>query len=153
MKTKPLFIAVCVLAVLTAFAWWRGGRSATHPEATASLTGQKLLSPDVLRAAARIRLSAANDERSVLLAKQPDGSWILPEYHGMPVDFEKLSHFTRNLLEGEVARHVTSNPERLARLELGKHRVVLLGEDGRSLWELEAGSNRDGGGQFYPLCR
>ncbi len=148
MNTKGLIAVVGVLGVLAAGLWWSSGRESAGGADPDSWAGKKLLAPEVLGAATEIELAAA-DGSKVVLRKEGE-NWVLPEYFGLPADFGKLSSFTRTLLEADVDRHVTSNPERIGRLELGANTVRLLGAEG-PVWELETGARGASAGQYVRI--
>lgn len=149
MKTKSLFLAVCFLAILSGLASWLTSRdSSTRANAAARTAGESLLEPDLLRDIDEIHIEGGADKKVVL--RKAEESWTLPEYFGLPVDFDKLSRFTTSLLDAEIARFVTSNPESLARLNLGKETVRLLGS-GDTTWKLQTGDSGRAGGNFVRI--
>ena len=126
MKLKSLFVAVLVLAALSGGAYLLN-RPAPPPAADARLQ-QPLVAANLIEQAARVRLSDAG--KTVELARQADGTWKVPSYHDMAADFSKLSGFVGNLTEAKLQRLVTSNPERIARLEELSQRPQPSGTDG-----------------------
>ncbi len=147
MKLKPLLILVLVLGAGASLAYWLSPGTG-QANARDLPAGGLFLKPDVLEQAQRIELSGSNGEQ-VILAKNERDRWVLPKHHGMPADFEKLGRFTRSLLDAGIDRQVTSNPERLARLELGRFHLVLLGTSNETLWEVELGGPGPSGGTFF----
>ena len=148
MKLKPILITVGILAVLAAIGWWIDKKGSGNKEDADSRTGQNLLAPETLSAAWRIVLSKDSESQSTVLQLGKDGTWVLPDYYELPVDFTKLQSLTRNLLEANIRRLVSRRSERLARLELENSRIVLLTEDGETLWNLEIGKSGPSGGYF-----
>lgn len=149
MKTKYLAITVVVLFILAGLAWWRGTTAGGTPSQADSLSGKPLVESDLLKETTWIEVSE-RDGPSVVMIEEGD-RWVLPEYYGIPVDFDYLSRFTRSLREGKIDRFVTSNPERLDRLDLGGVRVALKKTGGALLWEMEVGKGSDSGGLFIGL--
>lgn len=146
MKTTPLLITVILLAAGAGLGLWLADRSDATGSDPSPRVGEKLLAPETLESAREIQLLGDQGQPAVRLL-QADNEWTLPDYFGLPVDFNKLSSFTRSLLEADIERHVTSNPESLDRLELGRNSVRLLGEDDKA-WELQTGAQGSSGGQF-----
>jgi hypothetical protein len=145
MKLKSLVVAVLVLAALSGGAYLLN-RPAPPPAADARLQ-QALVAANLIEQAARVRLSDAG--KTVELARQADGTWKVPSYHDMAADFSKLSGFVGNLTEAKLQRLVTSNPERIARLEFKDTKIELLGADGKATFSLTLGKNPEtGGGRF-----
>ena len=67
----------------------------------------------------------------------------------MAADFSKLSGFVGNLTDAKLQRLVTSNPERIARLEFKDTKIELLGADGKVNFSVILGKNPEtGGGRF-----
>jgi hypothetical protein len=145
MKLKSLVVAVLVLAALSGGAYLLN-RPAPPPAADTRLQ-QALVAANLIEQAARVRLSDAG--KTVELARQPDGTWKVPSYHDMAADFSKLSGFVGNLTEAKLQRLVTSNPERIARLEFKDTKIELLGTDGKATFSVTLGKNPEtGGGRF-----
>jgi hypothetical protein len=67
----------------------------------------------------------------------------------MAVDFNKLSGFVGNLTDAKLQRLVTSNPERIARLEFKDTKIELFDADGKALLTVTLGKNPEtGSGRF-----
>jgi hypothetical protein len=147
MKLKPLLILVLLLGAAASLAYWLSPGTG-QANARDLPAGGHFLNPDVLDRAQRIELSGSNGEK-VILEKDARETWILPDQHGMPADFEKLGRFTRSLLDAGIDRRVTSNPERLARLELGRYHLVLYDASNERLWDVEFGGPGPSGGTFF----
>ena len=82
------------------------------------------------------------------LARQSDSTWRVASYHDMPADFAKLSTFVNNLTDAKLQRLVTSNPERIARLEFKDTKIELLDDSGKELWSATLGKSAETGGRF-----
>jgi hypothetical protein len=67
----------------------------------------------------------------------------------MPADFNKLSGLVGNLTDAKVQRLVTTNPERIGRLEFKDTRIELLDSADKVLISLLLGKNADVGGGRY----
>jgi len=113
MKLKTLALAVAILAVLSLAAYYL-----QRPPATAGSdprVHQPVFDAKLLEKTAKISL--ADQGKTVVLARQPDGKWVVPSYYDLPADFSKLSRFIDDLSGAKIQRLVTQNPERLARLD------------------------------------
>ncbi len=152
MKLKPLFTVIIVLAGVAAVAsWWRSSSCCSIKSGETSLVGKKLLDPDLLQQATQFEFKKSEDTVPLILQKSEGDRWILPDHYGLPVDFSKLNGVTESLLDGSVERLVTSSPDRIQRLELGKSKIILKKADGQTLWELETGTSGSTGGTFIRL--
>ena len=123
MKIKTLVVSIIVLAVLAAGAFLPQ-RPAPPPPADARLN-QPMVDRAVVEKAATLRIADAG--KVIELTRQADGSWKVPSYFDMAADFAKLSGFVGNLTEAKLQRLVTSNAERIARLEFKDTKVELIG--------------------------
>jgi len=144
MKLKSLVLVVAILAVLAMAAYYL-----QRPPVITNLDpriNQPVFDPKTLDKTAEIHLT--DQSKTVVLARQPDGKWIVPSYFDIPVDFSKLSRFIDDLANGRIQRLVTANPERLARLEFKDTSVALLDSDKHTLWMLTLGKDAEGGGRF-----
>lgn len=144
MKLKTLALTVACLAVLSALAWWFNRPPA--PAAADPRVGKPIVDAAVLSSAARLRLS--DQGKTVLLVRQPDGSWRVPSYFDLPADFSKLSGFTNDLSSAKIDRLVSADPEVLKRLEFKDTRIDILDGAGKPLWSLTIGKYADSGGRF-----
>jgi hypothetical protein len=109
-------------------------------------TKQPMFDAKALEKTAQIRLS--DQGKTVVLARQPEGKWIVPSYYDIPADFSKLSRFIDDLTSAKIQRLVTQNPERLARLEFKDASIALLDSTDQVLWRLTLGKDAEGGGRF-----
>ncbi|HTT56360.1 MAG TPA: DUF4340 domain-containing protein [Opitutaceae bacterium] len=144
MKLKTLASVVAVLAVLSAIAWYL--RRPPPPPAVDPRVGQPVLDGQVLAAAASVRLT--DQGKTVLLARQPDGKWRDTSYYDLPVDFDKLGHFTDDLTAAKVQRLVSRSPEVLARLGFKDTSIALLDAAGKEQWRVTLGKEAESGGRF-----
>lgn len=144
MKFRNLFLSVAVLAILSAIAFLLQRPSA--PANQDPRISQSVFDTKALEKTARIRL--ADQGKTVLLTKQPDGQWIDSSYFDLPADLSKLSRFTDDLSNARIQRLVTQNPERLARLDFKDTSIALLDSGDKELWLLTLGKSAEGGGRF-----
>jgi hypothetical protein len=144
MKLKPIVIAVAVLAVLSVVTFFVQ-RPAPPPSADARI-GQPLAAATTLAQAAKVRV--ADQGKTVLLVKQADGSWRVPSYYDLPADFAKLARLVGDLTEAKIQRLVTSNPERIDRLEFKDTQIAFLDPAEKELWAVTLGRNAERGGRF-----
>lgn len=145
MKLKTLIVSVLVLAALSAGAFLLR-RPAPPPSADARLN-QSLVDAATIEKAAKLRISDAG--KTIELTRQADGSWRVPSYHDMPADFSKLTGFVGNLTEAKLQRLVTSNPDRIARLEFKDTKIELLDGSGKVVFTVTLGKNPEtGSGRF-----
>jgi hypothetical protein len=144
MKLKTLALSVAILAVLSAVAYLL--QRPAPPAGADPRIGQSLLEAKAVEKAARIRLT--DQGKTAVLARQPDGKWLVSSYYDLPADFAKLSRFIDDLSTVKIQRLVTQNPERLARLEFKDTTIALLDPADKVLWTLTLGKDAEGGGRF-----
>jgi len=145
MKLRTLALTIAILAVLSV-AVFIARRPAPPPSADARL-GQPLADRAAIEKAAKLRL--ADKGKTATLVRQPDGTWRVSDYFDLPADFSKLSTFIGSLTDAKLQRLVTSNPERLARLEFKDTRIDLLDSADKELWSVTLGKNAETGGGRY----
>jgi hypothetical protein len=145
MKLKTLLITIAVLAVLSVVAF-----IARRPEAPPSAdarVNQPLLAEATAEQVAKIRIT--DQGKTVSLDRQADGTWQVTSYHNLPADFQKLSTFVGSLTDAKLQRLVTSNAERIARLEFKDTKIELQDAAGKELATVTLGKHADmGGGRF-----
>lgn len=144
MKLRTLIITVAVLAALSVVAFLL--RRPPTPQKADPRIGQTLVDPATIDKAAKLRLG--DQGKSVLLARTSDGKWHVSTYYDLPADFSKLSRFTGDLTDAKIDRLVTSNPERISRLEFKDTKLELLDSADKSLWTITLGKNAESGGRF-----
>lgn len=144
MKLKTLIVGVVVLAALSLVVFFTR-RPAPPPSADPRIN-QPLVERSTIEQAAKLRLSEQG--KTVLLVRQPDGSWQVPGYYGLPADFQKLSGLVGNLTDAKLQRLVTSSPERIARLEFKDTKVELLDAADKVIWTVTLGKNAESGGRY-----
>src|SRR5580704_16414209 len=145
MKLRTLIITVAVLAILSVAAYLL---NRPEPAPVADIrVGKSVLDSDTASKAAA--LSISDQGKKVELARNPDGTWQVTSYFGLPADFEKISRLVQDLNEAKVDRFVTSNPDRLSRLEFKDSKVVLGDGAGKEVWSLTLGKTAESGnGRF-----
>lgn len=144
MRLKTLLIAIAALAVLSIIV--AIVRRPSAPSSADSRVNQPLVDTAVIEKAAKLRLTDAG--KTVELVRQSDGTWRVPSYHDFPADFGKLSGLVKNLTDARLQRLVTSNPERIERLDFKDTKIELLDEAGDELWSVTLGKTAEGGGRF-----
>ncbi len=145
MKLKPLVVTVAVLVVLSAIVFL-SGRSG-RPLPADARTGQPLVDRALVEKSARLRIS--DQGKTLVLVRQPDGSWSVSGYFDLPADFAKLTAFVASLTDTKLERLVTSSPERIARLGFGDTKIELLDSGGKELWSVSLGRDAETGGGRY----
>lgn len=144
MKLRTLLIVVAALAALSVVAFI-AQRPSAPPSADARLN-QPLVDHTLLEQAAKLRLT--DQSKTVSLARQSDGTWTVTSYHDLPADFAKLARLTDELANAKLQRLVTSNPDRIARLEFKDTKIELLDSADKTLASLNLGKPADAGGRF-----
>ncbi len=144
MKLKSLVLVVVVLAALSGVAFWLN--RPPPPPPSDPRVGQPLVETGLIDKAARLRLT--DQGKTVELSRGANGSWQDDSYFGLPADFSKLSSFINDLTGAKVDRLVTSNPDRIGRLEFTGTRLALLDAAGKDMWAVNLGKNAEQGGRF-----
>jgi hypothetical protein len=144
MKLKTVALAVAILAVLSAITFIVQ-RPAPPPSADARI-GQPLAPAATLEQAAHVRLT--DQGKVVLLVRQSDGTWRVPGYYDLAADFAKLTKLVSDLTGAKLQRLVTSNPERIARLEFKDTEIAFLDASDKELWSVTLGRTAENGGRF-----
>lgn len=145
MRLKTLVIVVVVLAAASAAVYYT--RRPEAPPAADTRVGQALVDPKLVETAAKLRLS--DQGKTVLLARQADGTWRVASYYDMPADFTKLSGFVGNLTDAKIQELVTTSPSRISRLDFKDTKIELLDNADKPLWSVTLGKNRELGGGRY----
>lgn len=144
MKLKTLIVSIAALAALAAIVYFV--QRPAPPAAADARIGQPLADRATVEKAAKLRISDAGKTVEVV---QTDGAWRVPSYYDLPADFSKLSSFIGNLTDAKLQRLVTSNPERIARLEFKDTKIELFDRADKPLWSVTLGKNPEtGGGRF-----
>jgi hypothetical protein len=144
MKLQTLVLTIAVLAILAALVFF--AQRPPRPTGFDARTGQPVFDGKVLEKTARIRLT--DQGKTVLLARLPDGKWVVSSYYDLPADFAKLGRFLDDLANAKIQRLVTQTPERLARLEFKDTSVAFLDTADQAIWRLTLGKDAEGGGRF-----
>ena len=145
MKIKTLVVSIIVLAALAVGAFLL--QRPTPPPPADTRLNQPMVDRAAVEKAAKIRITDAG--KALELTRQADGSWKVPSYYDMPADFGKLSGFVGNLTEAKLQRLVTSNAERIGRLEFKDTKVELLDASDKVVFTVTLGKNPEtGGGRF-----
>jgi hypothetical protein len=145
MKLKTLIVSVVVLALISAAVFV--ARRPGPPPSKDPRVGQTLVDRSTVEKASQLKIS--DQGKSVSLTRQPDGTWKDTSYYDLPADFSKLSTFVGNLTDAKLDRLVTSNPERINRLEFKDTKIELLDGSNKPIWSITLGKNAEtGGGRF-----
>lgn len=145
MKLKTLIVTVVVLAALSVVAFI--ARRPAAPAASDARVGQALVDRSVIEKASKLRIADAG--KTVELTRQADGTWRVPSYYDMPADFSKLSGFVGNLTDAKIQRLVTTNADRIARLEFKDTKIELLDAADKPVFTVTLGKSAEtGGGRF-----
>src|SRR3954471_15029977 len=145
MKLKTLIVTVLVLAVLSI-----GVYIANRPGP--KVTGdpkvdQPLVDRATVEKSSKLKISDAG--KTVELTRQGDGTWHVTSYYDLPADFTKLSGFIANLTDAKLERLVTSNPEKINRLEFKDTKIELMDANDKELWSVTLGKSPELGSGRY----
>ena len=145
MKLRTIIVSVIVLAALSCVVWFLN-RPAPPPSADKRI-GQALVDQSTVEKAAKLRVT--DQGKSVTVVRQPDGTWRNSAYFDLPADFSKISGLVGNLTEAKVDRLVTTNADRISRLEFKDTKIELLDSTDKELWSVTLGKTPEaGGGRF-----
>jgi hypothetical protein len=145
MKIKTIIVSVLVLAALSVVAFL--ARRPAPPPSSDARIDQSLVDRAAVEKTVKLRFSDAG--KKIELVRQSDGTWRVPSYYDLPADFGKLSGFIGTLTDAKLQRLVTSNPERIARLEFKDTKIELLDAADKAVVTLTLGKNAEtGGGRF-----
>ncbi len=144
MKLKNLLMVVVLLAAVSAVVFVL--QRPTAPAKIDPRLGQSLFEGVAIDQATRFSLT--DQGKTVALVRENDGSWQVASYYDLPADFSKLSTFVNSLTEAKIQRLVTSNPERLARLEFKDTKIELSGAGGKEIWSVTFGKNAETSGRY-----
>jgi hypothetical protein len=144
MKLKTLIVSIVVLAAAAVVVYF-----VSRPPAAVvadARINQPLIDRATIEKAAKLRLSDAG--KTVEIA-QANGAWRVPSYYDMPADFSKLSGFIGSLTDAKLQRLVTTNPDKIARLEFKDTKIELFDSADKPLWSVTLGKTPEtGGGRF-----
>ena len=144
MKLKTLLIVVVLLAAVSASVF-----VIQRPAAPAKAdvrVGQSLFQGAAIDQATKFSLT--DQAKTVTLVREKDGNWQVASYYDLPADFAKLSGFVNSLTDAKIQRLVTSNPERLERLEFKDTKVGLSDGAGKEIWSITFGKNAETAGRY-----
>jgi len=146
MKIKTLIFSLLILTVIAAVGYWLSNRDSDKSE-MGSKVGEKLVDAAFLTDITEIVLQDITDEKTVHMVKDDKGTWILPDYYFLPIEFSKLDSFISSLLKADILRLVTRKKERMERLEFSKHKIVLKANE-QTVWSMDTGKRGQSGGLF-----
>lgn len=145
MKLKTIIVSVLVLAALSLVMFI--ARRPAPPAATDARIDQPLVDRATIEKASKLRIS--DQGKTVTLERGADAAWRVPSYYDFPADFAKLAGLIGNLTDAKAQRLVTSNAERIARLEFKDTKIELLDAAGKELWSVTLGKTPEtGAGRF-----
>lgn len=144
MKLRTLVLTVAALAVLTAIVAFV--RRPAPPTTSDPRIGQPVVESAAAEKAAKLHLS--DNGKIVDLARDASGTWRVTSYYDLPADFQKLGRLVGDLHDAQIQRLVTTNPDRIARLEFKDTKIELSDTSGQSLLSLTLGKNAETGGRF-----
>ena len=149
MNLKPLALVVALLALAAGIVFWRNHTPATDASADPR-NGQPLVSVETLGAIRGLRL--VSEGRTLVLAADADGKhWTVPDYFGLPADFDKLVSFVESLRTAKIARFVTARADRIERLGFAGDLIELRDAAAKPLLTINLGKNSDNGGRFVRI--
>ncbi|HEY4245689.1 MAG TPA: DUF4340 domain-containing protein [Lacunisphaera sp.] len=144
MKLKNLLIVVVLLAAVSVIVFVV--QRPTAPTKADPRVGQSLFEGAAIDQATKFSLT--DQAKTVSLVRESDGNWQVASYYDLPADFGKLSSFVNSLTEAKIQRLVTSNPERMERLEFKDTKIELSGPAGKALWSVTFGKNAETSGRY-----
>lgn len=145
MKLRTLVVSVVVLAAISAVVFFLNRPA--PPVSADSRIGQPLVDTATVEKAASLRVS--DQGKTVTVVRQADGSWKVPSYYDLPVDFSKITGLIGSLTDAKIDRLVTTSADRIARLEFKDTKIELLDAAGKPFWTLTLGKTPEsGGGRF-----
>ena len=143
MNVKNLAIAVALLAVIAGIVAWLD--RPTPAPSSDPLIGQPLLAASLAGSAESLTIT--QNSNAVTVARNPNGDWIVPSYHDLPADFDKLRRFIGDLTAAKIDRMVTRLPERISRLDFGSASITVKPTEGEA-WTVQLGKTADRGGRY-----
>ena len=149
MKLKyALSLALFLTAALLVAYYVRLGSSDQPSERV----GQKVLLPEIFSQASEVHIEDTQNAVTLRFIKNEVGAWVIPDYYGLPVEFNKFRRLLTNLTEAEVVRVITRDPQRITeKLEIGQKHIRLLSATNEVLWELKVGKDPEGSGAYIQL--
>jgi hypothetical protein len=148
MKLKPLALVVGILGLSAGLVYWRN--STTDERPSDPREGKPVVAVDAIKDLRTLRLVAG--DQSVTLVTDKDGQqWTVPDYYGMPVDFDKLVSLVESLRKASIKRLVTARSDRLERLEFKGDLIELRGAESKPVATIHLGKNNESGGRFVKI--
>lgn len=145
MKLKTLLLTVGVLGLLSLAVYFLNQPKNRQAGADARI-GTTLLAAAAAEGATQVELT--DNGKTVTLKKTASGTWIVPDYHELPVEFSRLSGLIGKLAETKIERLVTQNPQRLSQMGFTDAGVKLIDTQGKVVTHLLLGKTAEGGGRF-----
>ena len=145
MKLKTLIVTILVLAAVSVGVYFV--QRPAPPATSDARIGQSLVDRAAIEKATKLRLTDAG--KKVELVRQGDGTWKVASYYDLPADFSKLSGFVGNLTDAKIQRLVTTNKERIERLEFKDTKIELLDASDKPVFTTTLGKNPETGSGRY----
>lgn len=147
MNLKNLYISAGVLAIVAIIT------SFLKTTDSAPLQDEREQGPIVdetkLGEAAQVRITGS-DGVVTIVKNDEDSNWIVKERYDMPVSYSKLSNQVKSVVEANIQRLVTTNPERIESLGFDSDESIsFLDKDGEEIVSIELGRQTDSGRQFF----
>jgi len=145
MNLKQLVLIVAVLASLSAVVFLV--RLPAPPLSADARLDKPMLDAATAEKVAEIKISDAG--KTLVVKRDASGTWHVPAYYDFPADFQKIARFVGELTEAKLTRLVTTNPDRISRLEFKDTQIALLDAAAKELWTVTLGKSADtGSGRF-----
>jgi hypothetical protein len=145
MKLRTLLVSIVVLAALSGAVWFLNRPE--PPPVADKRVGSPLIDRATVEKAAKLRVS--DQGKTIVVARQSDGTWRNTSYFDLPADFSKITGLIGNLTDAKIDRLVTSSKERIDRLEFKDTKIELLDASDKEVWAVILGKNPEaGGGRF-----
>jgi hypothetical protein len=143
-------VVLAIVAVIVLIAGWEFG-PATQPSVATSSSAGTLVFPNLapkLQEAARVTIT--HQGKTMVIARQPDGSWGLADRDGFRVQQDKLRGVLTGLTELRMAEPRTADPSLYSRLGVGdasgktatSNLLRVLDKSGKPIAELIVGHRR-----------
>ncbi len=146
MKLKTLSLVAAVLAGASVATWLFSRRDSGA--AADARVGRPMLAAEVVPKVAGVRLVTGGTTINLVNTDPANPSWVVREYHDLPVDFAKLTRLIADLREAKITRFLSADPVRIARMEFGDTTLELLEAGGATVWRAHLGKTPSGGGRF-----
>ena len=86
MKIQTLILSILILSIIALVSYWLS-KSDTNKTELNTKVGEKLLNAEYLTGITDIILENITDEKKVHIVKNDKGTWVLPGYYFLHVEF------------------------------------------------------------------